>query len=108
MKDLRATKPRDSHKTIGYVLLGGGVSTSVLGAFNTYFRTGKLFPGPHLYAGAAITAGWALAAACVPEMEKGNEKARIAHISINTIITGLFVWQVFTGLEITGKVFANA
>ena len=25
------------------------------GAMNTYLRAGKLFPGPHLYAGAAIT-----------------------------------------------------
>jgi len=57
-----------------------------------------LFPGPHLYAGAAITAGWALAAACVPEMEKGNENARYAHIGINLVITSLFLWQVYSGI----------
>lgn len=89
---MRATKPKDNHKKIGFVILGGGVSTSVLGAFNTFFRTGKLFPGPHLYAGAAITAGWALAASLVPEMEKGNDAARNAHIAINGVITSLFVW----------------
>jgi len=30
---------------------------------------GKLFPGPHLYAGAAITVLWAVAAALVPQMQ---------------------------------------
>ena len=30
---------------------------------------GKLFPGPHLYAGAAITVLWALAASLVPAMQ---------------------------------------
>lgn len=85
-------KPKEKHAMIGAVILGGGVTTSVLGAFNTFFRTGKLFPGPHLYAGAAITAGWALAASLVPYMEKGDERARIAHISINAFITTLFIW----------------
>lgn len=107
IKALRAEKPRDAHKDLGYMLLGGGVTTSIFGAFNTFSRTGKLFPGPHLYAGAAITAGWALAAALVPEMEKGNENARNAHIAINATITGLFVWQVYTGAEITFKVLSK-
>lgn len=98
---MKADKPRDTHKAISYTLLGGGVSTAIYGGFNTFSRTGKLFPGPHLYAGMAITAGWAIAASLVPEMEKGNENARNAHIAINTFITSLFVWQVFTGVEIT-------
>ena len=100
-KALIKTKPKDKHAMMGAVILGGGVTTSLLGAFNTYFRTGKLFPGPHLFAGAAITAGWAIAASLVPAMEKGDEKARIAHISINAFITALFIWQVGTGIEIT-------
>jgi hypothetical protein len=100
-KALIKSKPKDKHTMMGSIILGGGVTTSILGAFNTYSRTGKLFPGPHLFAGAAITAGWAIAASLVPAMEKGNENARIAHISINALITALFVWQVGTGLEIT-------
>jgi len=92
---------------ISYTLLGGGVSTSLFGAFNTFSRTGKLFPGPHLYAGAAITAGWAIAASLVLAMEKGDENARNAHIAINTFITGLFVWQVYTGSEIAYKVITK-
>ncbi|KAE8779501.1 hypothetical protein D1007_47519 [Hordeum vulgare] len=52
---------------------------------NTWLRTGKLFPGPHLFAGAAITVLWAAAAALVPAMQKGNETARSLHIALNTI-----------------------
>lgn len=67
-------------------------------------RAGKLFPGPHLYAGAAITVLWALAASLVPAMQKGNETARSAHIALNTINILLFAWQIPTGFEIVEKV----
>ena len=54
-KDLVSANLRDKHHLTGSVLLGVGVGVSLLGAMNTYLRAGKLFPGPHLYAGAAIT-----------------------------------------------------
>ncbi|CAL5024350.1 unnamed protein product [Urochloa decumbens] len=96
---------RDRHFNAGSILLGLGVLESVGGAVNTYLRTGKLFPGPHLFAGAAITVLWAGAAALVPAMQKGDETARSLHIALNTINVLLFVWQIPTGLEIVGKVF---
>lgn len=65
---------------------------------------GKLFPGPHLYAGAAITVLWALAAALVPAMQKGNDSARSAHIALNSVNLLLFAWQIPTGWEIVQKV----
>lgn len=43
---------RDRHYNAGSILLGLGVLESVGGGINTYLRTGKLFPGPHLFAGA--------------------------------------------------------
>ena len=66
---------------------------------------GKLFPGPHLFAGAAITVCWALAAALVPAMQKGNDSARSAHIALNCINILLFAWQIPTGFDIVAKVF---
>ncbi|KAK3155879.1 hypothetical protein QOZ80_2AG0099800 [Eleusine coracana subsp. coracana] len=96
---------RDRHFNAGSILLGLGVLESVGGALNTWFRTGKLFPGPHLFAGAAITVLWAAAAALVPAMQKGNETARNLHIALNAINVLLFIWQIPTGLEIVGKVF---
>ncbi|KAG8076609.1 hypothetical protein GUJ93_ZPchr0006g42052 [Zizania palustris] len=96
---------RDRHFNAGSILLGLGVAESVGGALNTWFRTGKLFPGPHLFAGAAITVLWAAAAALVPAMQKGDETARSLHIALNAINVLLFIWQIPTGLEIVGKVF---
>nr|CAB3448641.1 unnamed protein product [Digitaria exilis] len=96
---------RDRHFNAGSILLGLGVLESVGGALNTWFRTGKLFPGPHLFAGAAITVLWAGAAALVPAMQKGNETARNLHIALNGLNVLLFIWQIPTGLEIVGKVF---
>jgi hypothetical protein len=79
---------------MGSLLLGLGVLIGVAGPVNTFLRTGKLFPGPHLYAGAAIVVLWALAAALVPSMQKGNENARSLHIAFNTLNILLFAWQV--------------
>ncbi|CAM6113585.1 unnamed protein product [Calypogeia fissa] len=96
---------RDRHFNAGSILLGLGVFESIGGCVNTWFRTGKLFPGPHLFAGATITCCWALAAALVPAMQKGNETARNLHIGLNLINVALFVWQIPTGWEIVLKVF---
>lgn len=65
----------------------------VANGFN-YFCTGKLFPGPHLYAGATIVVLWAAASALVPSMQKGSDTARNAHIALNTLNLLLFAWQV--------------
>lgn len=103
-KGLIGQKLNEKHNNWGSLLLGLGVTLSVSGAFNTYLRTGKLFPGPHLWAGAAITVLWAAAASLVPAMQKGNDTARSLHIAFNTINVLLFMWQIPTGLEIVGKV----
>ena len=48
---------------------------------------------------------WAIAAALVPEMQKGKEWARTAHIGVNAVTFGLFAYyQIPTGLEIAAKV----
>ncbi|KAG0497809.1 hypothetical protein HPP92_002500 [Vanilla planifolia] len=96
---------RDRHFNAGSILLGFGVLEAVGGAVNTWFRTGKLFPGPHLFAGAGITVLWALAAALVPSMQKGNETARSLHIALNTLNVLLFLSQIPTGFDIVLKVF---
>lgn len=104
-KELLKGEYRDKHWWWGSVLLATGVGIAIEGCVNTYMRTGKLFPGPHLYAGAAIVALWAAAAALVPAMQKGDQNARNAHIALNAVNVALFAWQVPTGLEIVGKVF---
>jgi hypothetical protein len=93
-KELIGQRLNEQHNNWGSLLLGLGVLISISGGLNTFLRTGKLFPGPHLYAGAAITVLWALAAALVPSMQKGNDTARSLHIAFNTVNILLFAWQV--------------
>jgi len=52
-----------------------------------------------------ITVLWALAAALVPAMQKGNETARNLRISLNAVNVLLFIWQIPTGFDIVLKVF---
>lgn len=96
---------KDKHHTLSSIILGGGIFFTTYGVFNTWFRAEKLFPGPHLFAGAAIVVIWAVSAAMVPFMEKGNESARTAHIALNGVNVLLFAWQLPTGFEIAQKVW---
>ncbi|GAV87370.1 DUF4079 domain-containing protein [Cephalotus follicularis] len=104
-KELLKGSYRDRHFNAGSVLLVFGVFESIGGGLNTWIRTGKLFPGPHLFAGAGITVLWAAAAALVPAMQKGSETARNIHIALNVVNILLFVWQIPTGIDIVFKVF---
>ena len=51
-KNLLKGSYKDRHFNSGSILLGFGVFESIFGGVNTWLRTGKLFPGPHLFAGA--------------------------------------------------------
>jgi len=104
-KELISKKFKDKHFALSSLLLGAGVTFSIEGCLNTFTRTGKLFPGPHLWAGAGITALWAIAAALVPMMQKGNKTAKDAHVALNGLAFCLFLWQVPTGMDIVDKVF---
>ncbi|XP_057980089.1 uncharacterized protein LOC131165925 isoform X2 [Malania oleifera] len=53
-KELVKGSFRDRHFNAGSILLAFGVFEAIGGGVNTWFRTGKLFPGPHLFAGAAL------------------------------------------------------
>ena len=90
---------------LGTILLAVGIPMALEGPVNTYMRAGKLFPGPHVYAGVGVASLWAIAAALVPEMQKGKGEARTAHIGVNAVTFGLFAYyQIPTGLEIAAKV----
>jgi hypothetical protein len=103
-KELSSKGLRDKHFNQGTLLAFLGTLFAIEGPLNTYARAGKLFPGPHLYAGAGLVVLWAAAAACVPAMQKGNDTARSLHIGLNAVGTGLFFWQVVSGVPILLKV----
>lgn len=103
-KGLSSLAPRDSHFSQGATLAFLGTAFAIEGPLNTYARAGKLFPGPHLYAGAGLVVLWALAYAQVPAMQKGSETARNVHIGANFLGIALFAWQVQSGIPILLKV----
>jgi len=107
-KELAEKGPRDKHYARGSLVAFLGTLFAIEGPLNTFARTGKLFPGPHLYAGAGLVCLWALAVACVPQMQKGNDTARTVHIGANLAGIGLFAWQVQSGIPIMLKVIEKA
>lgn len=107
-KTLSEKGAREKHFSQGSLLVFLGTLFAIEGPLNTYARTGKLFPGPHLYAGAGLVCLWALASACVPAMQKGDDTARTVHIGANLAGIGLFVWQVQSGIPILLKVWQFA
>lgn len=103
-KELAAKGPRDKHYAQGAWVAMLGTWFAIEGPLNTYARAGKLFPGPHLYAGAGLVALWALAVAAIPQMQKGSDTARYVHIGANVSGIALFAWQVQSGIPILLKV----
>lgn len=104
-KQLVAKGPRDKHYSQGAVLAFVGTVFALEGPLNTYARAGKLFPGPHLYCGAALVCLWSLAVFMVPSMQKGNDLARSIHIGANIGGIGIFLWQLQSGIPILLKVW---
>jgi nitrate reductase gamma subunit len=84
----------------------------VLGTFGgmavTYLNNGKLFVGPHLLVGIAMTSLVALAAGLSPLMQQGNLVARKLHVGLNMTLMTLFLWQAVTGMQIVNKIVTGS
>lgn len=98
---------KGKHFILGSVLLSLMVLGTIGGMAVTYINNGKLFVGPHLLVGLAMTGLIAVAAALVPWMQKGNEVARVVHITLNISLIGLFGWQAVTGMDIVQKILSR-
>ena len=106
-KKLIAGKFKDTHHKVGALALSLMVLGAIAGIGVTYWNNGKLFVGPHLFVGLAMAGTIAVSASLTPYMQKGAEWARIMHISLNTVIVGLFGWQAFTGLDIVQRIITK-
>ncbi len=95
------------HFQIGAALLAVMVLGSFGGMAVTYLNNGKLFVGPHLLVGIAMTIGLVLAAALSPLMQQGNLIARKIHVGLNMGVFTLFLWQAVTGMQIVTKIWEN-
>lgn len=102
-KELIKGKFALKHHQVGAVLMAVMVLGTIGGMGATYLSNGKLFVGPHLLVGLAMAGLVTTSAALVPFMQKGNETARLTHISLNVIVVGLFGWQAVTGMQIVQR-----
>jgi hypothetical protein len=95
------------HFLVGGLLL----ALMVLGTFGgmavTYINNGKLFVGPHLLVGIAMTCLVAMAVALIPLIQQGNLVARKAHVGLNMLMMTLFLWQAVSGMQILNKIWEN-
>lgn len=103
-KELVKQKFNIKHHQIGAIVLTLMVVGSVGAMGATYINSGKLFVNPHLVAGLGMTCLIAISASLTPFMQKGQEWARVSHILINVVITGLFGWQAVTGMGIVQNI----
>ncbi len=103
-KELVKKKFTIKHHQVGSILLAFVVLGNMGGLAVTYINNGKLFVGPHLIAGLAMVAVLAVSTALVPYMQKGNETARLSHISLNIVMLGIFGWQAITGMQILQRI----
>ena len=96
------------HFQIGSLMLGLMVLGTVGGMVVTYINNGKLFVGPHLLVGLAMTAMVAVAASLVPLLQAGNAIARKVHVGLNIGLVTLFLWQALTGMQIVARILEPA
>jgi hypothetical protein len=106
-KELIKGRYNSRHFQIGSLVMALMVVGSLGGMAVTYINNGKLFVGPHLLAGLAMTAMIAVSAALSPLMQKGQNWARVLHVGINMTLVGLFGWQAWTGVEIVQKIIGR-
>ncbi len=95
-----------------HYLFGSAVlAVMVFGTFGgmavTYLNNGKLFVGPHLLVGIAMTILLVSAAALSPLMQQGHLIARKLHVGLNMGVMTLFLWQAVSGLQILNKIWEN-
>lgn len=104
-KELVKAKFGARHFALSSQLMVLMTSVTFLGMANTYTRTGKLFPGPHLYAGLGLVAWLTAMASLVPAMQSGGKSttAKDAHFALAIGALGLFGWQAQSGLAIVKK-----
>lgn len=106
-KELIKGKYNLKHYQVGSALLALMVLGSIGGMAVTYINNGKLFVGPHLLVGLAMTGLIAVSASLSPFMQKGQDWARYTHILLNISILGLFGWQAVTGVEIVQRIISK-
>lgn len=106
-KELIKGRYNVKHYQIGSVLLALMVIGALAAMAVTYINNGKLFFGPHLLIGLAMTAMIAVSASLSPFMQKGQDWARYTHIVLNATLLALFSWQAVSGVQIVQNIVSK-
>lgn len=102
-KELVKSKVTARHFSLASQLFAVTTVFTFGGMANTFTRTGKLFPGPHLYCGLSIVALLSVMSSLVPKMQSGKLWARNTHFALAIPTLALFGWQAKSGMVIVGK-----
>jgi MFS family permease len=106
-KELIKGKFTIRHHQAGSILLALMVLGTIGAMVVTYINSGKLFLGSHLLVGLGMTGLIATSASLTPYMQKGHNWARYSHIGLNMVLTGLFLWQAGTGIQIVQRIISK-
>ncbi len=98
-KELAQGRFNVRHYQIGSLLLALMVLGAIGGMAATYINYDKLVVGPHLLVGLCTVGLISVSASLAPFMQKGQDWARLTHITLNAAILALFSWQAVSGLE---------
>ena len=107
-KELIKGRYNVKHYQVGSVLLGLMVVGAIAAMAVTYLNNQKLFFGPHLIAGLAMTGMIAVSASLSPFMQKGQDWARYTHIVLNAALLALFSWQAVSGVQIIKNILSKS
>lgn len=107
-KELIKGRYNVKHYQVGSVLLGLMVIGAIAAMAVTYINNQKLFFGPHLLAGLAMTGMIAVSASLSPFMQKGQDWARYTHIVLNAALLALFSWQAVSGVQIIQNILSKS
>ena len=107
-KELIKGRYNVKHYQVGSVLLGLMVVGAIAAMAVTYLNNQKLFFGPHLIAGLAMTGMIAVSASLSPFMQKGQDWARYTHIVLNAALLALFSWQAVSGVQIIQNILSKS
>ena len=95
------------HYLWGSVLMAVMVFGTLSGMAVTYLNNGKLFVGPHLLVGLAMTGMIAAASPHTPFVQRGNVVARKTHVGLNMGMLTLFLWQAVSGMQVMNRIWTN-
>lgn len=91
---------RKRHHQVAAGLYTATIAFTLCAMFNTFLRTGRLFPGPHLYGAAILICLLSFNVGMVPHMSS-SERVRIAHSVVGAAVILLLLPQFLSGLKIS-------